>query len=302
MAEFSIQDVAFTGFGVVRQHPKALFAWWLFALAFSMLLGAAFVGLAGPDFVKLIAISGQPTTAPAQFMALMGRLAPAYLIFVVLALVSNAFLSAAMIRAVLRPRDDRFGYLRLGADELRQLGLLLLTFLVFMGVYFGVAIVVGIVAGLLVAVTRAAPNVLVIVLLIGVAAVMLVLAVRLSLAAALTFDTGRINLFGSWSLTRGKFWPLFGTYLLVFALVAVVYLLSLLLIFAVGAILTGGDPTAAWGMSGMGSLKDYFSPARLAQTVLNAGVSALIWPLIFTPPAAIYRALSPTAAAGDAFA
>jgi len=302
MAEYSIQDVAFTGFGVVRQHPPALFAWWLFALAFSLLMGGVFVGLAGPDFAKLIAISGQPTPDPAQLMALMGRLAPAYLIFVVLALGSNAILSAAMIRAVLRPRDDRFGYLRLGADELRQLGLLFLTCLVFTGVYFGVAIVVGIVVGLLLAVTRTGMNVLLIVLLLSVAAVMLFLAVRLSLAAPLTFDTRRINLFGSWGLTRGRFWRLFGTYLLVFALVAVVYLLSLLLIFAVGAILNGGDPTAAWGTPGMGSLKDYFSPARLAQTVLNAGVSALIWPLIFTPPAAIYRALSPSAAAGDAFA
>jgi hypothetical protein len=302
MAEFSIQDVAFTGFGVVRQHPRALFAWWLFALAFSLLLGAVFVGLAGPDFVKLVAISGQPTADPAQLMALMSRLAPAYVVFVVLTLTSNAILSAAMIRAVLRPQDDRYGYLRLGGDELRQLGLLLLTLLVFIGVYLGVAIVVGIVVGLFLAVTRAGTNVLLIVLFLSVAAVMLFLAVRLSLAAALTFDTGRINLFGSWGLTRRQFWRLFGAYLLTFALVAVVYLLSFLLIFAVAAILNGGDPTAAWGMSGIGSLRDYFAPARLAQTVLNAGVSALIWPLIFTPSAAIYRALSPAAVAGDAFA
>ncbi len=298
MAEFSIQDVAFTGFGVVRQHPKGLFAWWLFALAFSLLLGAVFVGLAGPDLGKLMAISGQPTADPTQLMALMSRLAPAYVVFVVLVLTSNAILSAAMIRAVLRPQDDRYGYLRLGTDELRQLGLLLLTSLVFTGVYFGVAIVVG----LLLAVTRAATNMLLIVLFLSLAAVMLFLAVRLSLAAALTFDTRRINLFGSWGLTRGRFWRLFGTYLLVFALAAVVYLLSLLLIFAVGAILNGGDPTASWGMSATGSLKDYFAPARLAQTVLSAGVSALIWPLIFTPAAAIYRTLSPSAAAGDAFA
>jgi hypothetical protein len=298
MAEFSIQDVAFTGFGVVRQHPKGLFAWWLFALAFSLLLGAVFVGLAGPDLGKLMAISGQPTADPTQLMALMSRLAPAYVVFVVLVLTSNAILSAAMIRAVLRPQDDRYGYLRLGTDELRQLGLLLLTSLVFTGVYFGVAIVVG----LLLAVTRAATNMLLIVLFLSLAAVMLFLAVRLSLAAALTFDTRRINLFGSWGLTRGRFWRLFGTYLLVFALAAVVYLLSLLLIFAVGAILNGGDPTASWGMSATGSLKDYFAPARLAQTVLSAGVSALIWPLIFTPAAAIYRTLSPSAAVGDAFA
>jgi hypothetical protein len=302
MADFSIQDVAFTGFGVVRQHPRALLAWWLYALMFALVVGLVFVSLAGSDFAKLMAASAQRPSDPGQILAMMGRLAPAYLGILVLGLVSNAILAAAMIRAVLRPQDDRFGYLRLGEDELRQLGLVLLTFLVFMGVYFAIAIIVGIVGAILVAATKAAPAVLVILLFVCVLVVMIAMAVRLSLAPALTFETGRINLFGSWSLTRGRFWRLFGAYVLMLALALVVYLLSLLLVFAIGAILNGGDAAAVWKTPDIGSLKSYLSPARLAQTVLNAGVSALIWPLVFTPPVAIYRALSPATATGDAFA
>lgn len=302
MADFSIQDVAFTGFGVVRQHPRALLAWWLYALVFALLLGLVIVGLAGPDFAKLVAVGAQRPSDPALVLGLMSRLAPAYLAMLVLALASNAILAAAMNRAVLRPDDDRFGYLRVGADELRQLGLVLLTFLVFMGVYFGVAIVVGVIGGLVMAVTKASPALLLILLFLCLMGVLVFLAVRLSLASALTFDTRRINLFGSWSLTRGRSWRLFGTYLLVFALVMVVYVLSLLLIFAVGAILNGGDPAALWKSPDTFSLKSYFTAPRLVQTVLNAGLSALIWPLVFTPPVAIYRTLSPASATGDAFA
>ena len=116
--------------------------------------------------------------------------------------------------------------------------------------------------------------------------------IRLSLAPALTFDTRRINLFGSWAMTRGRFWSLFGAYLLAFALVLVVYLLSFMLIFAVGALLNGGDPAPAsmWhdGHVGIADM-DYFAPARLIETALSAGVSALVYPVLFTPPVAIYR-------------
>jgi hypothetical protein len=296
MAEFSIQDVAFTGFAVVRQHPKALLAWWLYALAFSLTVSLVLMGLGGADLTRFIAISGQGTVDPALIMGLMPRLLPAYFSVMVIAVAAQAILSAAMIRAVLRPHDDRFGYLRLGTDELRQLGLLLLTVLVFAAVYIAVVFVVG----LLVTLARAGANVLLVVLLLSVVVVILFLAVRLSLAPALTFDHRRINLFGSWTLTRGRFWPLFGAYLLALTLAVVVSLLGYMLIFAVSAILNSGGPSTLGGRSM--SLETLLSPVRLVETVLNAGLSALSWPVLFAPAAAIYRAFSLASTAGDAFA
>jgi hypothetical protein len=302
MTDFSILDTALTGFRVVRQHPKALLAWWLFALALALLVGLVLVGLAGPDSAKLQAVSLQRPADPAVLLALLGRLAPAYLVLLLVGLASNAVLTAAMIRAVLQPQDDRFGYLRLGADEVRQLGLGLLAFLVFAGVYFGVVIVVALVGGVLTVATKTSPMVLAAVLVICVLTVMAALAVRLSLASALTFDSRRVNLFGSWTLTRGRFWRLFAAYLLVVLLVIVVYALCFALIYAIGGILSGGGPNDMFKPPDAGSLASYFSPARLAQTVLNAAVSALMWPVFFSPAVAIYRAVAPGFAAGDAFA
>jgi len=302
MTDFSILDTAFTGFRVVRQHPKALLAWWVFALVLSLLLGLVLVGWAGPDSAKLQAVSAQRPADPTVLLTLLGRLAPVYLVLLVVGLASNAILTAGMIRAVLQPQDDRFGYLRLGADEARQFGLGLLTFLVFVGVYFGVVIVVAVVGGLLTVATKTSPMVLAVLLVFSVLTVMAALAVRLSLASALTFDSRRVNLFGSWTLTRGRFWRLFLTYLLVVLLVIVVYALCFALIYAIGGILNGGEPNGVFKPADTGSLASYFSPARLAETVLNAAVSALMWPVLFAPAVAIYRAVSPGFAVGDAFA
>jgi hypothetical protein len=233
-------------------------------------------------------------------MPIMSRIIPAYLVFMAMGVGFNSVLGAAMIRAVLRPADDRYGFLRFGADELRQLGLGVLTLLVFIGVYMGlimalalVSAAVGMGSGLAGAAFALG--------LLAVVAALAVLAVRLSLAPALTFDTGRIDLFGSWALTRGRFWPLLGTYALTLALVAMVYVLAALVAFALGAVLTGGEAPTSMSRPDMSSLKAYFTPFKLVQTVLTAGVSALVWPVMFTPPTAIYRGLSPAGGAADVF-
>ena len=232
----------------------------------------------------------------------MGRLLPGYLIVLAVGLVGNSILGAAMIRSVLRPDDSEFGFMRFGADEMRQLGLALLTFVVFFGVYIGAAFAAFVVGGIIGLAGKAVGVLAIFVLIAAIFGGMLFLAVRLSLAPALTFDSGRVNLFGSWALTRGRFWPLFGVYLLAIVLVIVVYLLFAVVIFALGAVLGGGDVFAAITRPDMSSPAAYFTPWRIAQMVLSAGVSALVWPVIFTPPAAIYRQLAGTGVgAAEAF-
>jgi hypothetical protein len=221
-------------------------------------------------------------------------------------LVLNAVLYAAMNRAVLRPQEGRFGYLRLASDELRQLGL----FAVFLGLgIIAYAVVILVMAVVVVVVALAGGGTdgagFALALAIALPAIIcgvVYLAVRLSLASPLTFDTRKIDPMAAWRLTRGRFWPLLGTYFIAFALSIVVVVLTFAIAAAAVAVIGGG--IGALGpafQSDMGTVAQVVAPARLAYLAVSAIGQALIWPVTMTPPAAIYRALTAGASAGRVF-
>lgn len=116
--------------------------------------------------------------------------------------------------------------------------------------------------------------------------------VRLSLASPLTFATRRINLFGSWRLTRGIFWPMLGAYLVAGILAIVVSLLILAISAAVSAAVGGGlSGLQSMMKPDMSSLATYLTPARFVTIFANAVSTALVWPVLLTPASAIYRSL-----------
>jgi hypothetical protein len=291
MVGFSVQDVAFGGFADVRSHPRALLVWTPLAFAASIGLQLVSVGVAAPPLA-----AWSPSQDPAVTLALIQKLLPAELATGLLALVVSAIMQTTMIRLVLRPQDSRFGYVRLGADEARQFGLALLSVLVIGGVYFAVVFACSLLFVLLAAVTGA-PVVFAIVLALAatLAAVALV-AVRLSLAPALTFERRRVDLFGSWALTRGRFWPLLGVYVMVLALCAVVYVVAAILIFGLGGLVLGPD-MAALGRPPE-TLAALFSPLRLILGLFGSFLSALVWPVLFTPSARLYASMAPAADGG----
>jgi hypothetical protein len=289
MAQFSISDAAFTGFGIVRLKPAAVAIWVVAQLVVS---GGVWVLLElrfGPLLQQISSLTVAQSQDPARAMALYRQLLPLDGYATLFSLIFYSILFATMNRAVLRPKDDAFGYIRIGADEFRQLGLMLI-FLLF-GV--GGAIVLVIVATMMAAVlgggAPAAAAALLIVLPLFLCA-MVFCMVRFSLASAQTFATKKIDVFGSWSLTKGQALPIFGAYLVAFCLSVVVTLLGAVVILAARQAAGGQDMWDA--MTGPQlSLAAFLAPARIIQLVLSAALGAISWPIVTTPAPAIYRAI-----------
>jgi hypothetical protein len=293
MADFAATDVAFTGIRFVREHPRTLAIWAGIQIIISLAFGVLFVGLMGPYMAQLQAMNHPGDKPdPAQVLSAIGHLAPLYAVFLMFSLLFSAMLHATMARAVLRPDEERLGYIRFGLDEARQL-LLILLWVVLIAAAYAVVIAAAIAAGLALAATPRAFHPMFVVLgclLVAGAAIYLVL--RLCLASPLTFESRQVNLFGSWSLTRGHVWKMLGAFLLVLGLGVVIMLLVMVITVAVAGVLGGLGAMASLFRPDVTSVGAYFVPARLAVNLIWALATPLFWALFFMPVSEIYRQLT----------
>jgi hypothetical protein len=200
-------------FGLVRERLAAVAIWTAIYLAGNIALMLSFGSIFG--------IATNPAAA-ADPSAVIGVMIPVYLISFVMGLVGIILYAAAM-RAVLRPDAGGLAYLRLGMDELRLLGLLILFSIIGFVLMVGFMILLGLL-GVGAAMGSQSSGGTVIVMIVGMIAmftVMLYFIVRFSLAFPLTLHRGRITLGEAWRLSRGRFWTLFGAAVVITVLVSV---------------------------------------------------------------------------------
>lgn len=211
-------DAAFEGFRIVRDKPMLILAW----------TGIYFLSLIVMVLILLLPNLGTLQAAThgggeRDIDQLLARFGPWILVVLAMALVLVTVLPGAVFRAVLRPQDRSFAYIKFGADEWRMLGLYLIIVLIF-SVASGLYSVVT-----MFALSLSGP----VEWLVGVVATLGGLAlvgwlfVRLTLAGPVAVADERLDIRGAWMLTRGEFWRLVATLLLSILFYGGVLLLAL---------------------------------------------------------------------------
>lgn len=296
MMGFSATDAAFEGFRLARHHPKAIGMWALTALVFNFAIMAVLIQLSGPAMADMMALNtSRVAPDPAASMAALGSMATAYLMIVPLMLLFLAIFSAAVYRASTRPEASAFGFVRLGADEFRLLIVGLVVGVLGFVLVIAVSIVVGILGGIIgVALSGGQPNfaamgVTVILLYAVMFLVSMAFYVKFSFAGPMTFLSKRIDIFGSWRATSGRFWALFGCYTLAVVLGIVVTLLGLAI--ALAAMMAFGGSVNSMFAPDMRSLGTYFSPGMIAYLAVNSIFTGLTYAIYQGPAMSAYRAI-----------
>jgi hypothetical protein len=215
---FAPTDAALEGFRLIRREPTAAIAWtvlWLVAFMFT----------------AIVVATGAPVSLPGQVAShdlreFGRRFGPFAVISTALFLLVWVTTTVAAYRAVLRPDDRRYFFLRLGADELR-LAIMTVTSFMLILVFGGAPayllfLLVSPLMQVVPALTREIAT---------VGAIWL--GVRLSLIAVETVAERRFHLTAYWPLAKGRFWYLLSAYFLCFI---AVFAMSLLFSLAVGIV------------------------------------------------------------------
>ena len=289
---FPATDCAFEGFRLTRRAPVAVLCW---AGAYAVFIGLLFL-LVGPYFVSVLSVitemqaQGQTEPSPEDVERLMQAYGVILAWAMPLGLLFSAVISTAIARSVIRPEERKFGYLRVGKDELRVLGAsLLVSLIMFAATFAGFMIVTVAMAG-----AMALPALWLVVVLLSLAVIALLawLSVRLSLVVPATFAERRIALKPAFAMTGKKvFWPLLGMAIIAGVMAMLVGLLGSAVAAPLSLMVGGNERLVAMEGASVPSLLSALGPMLAVSLVVQAVLSAAQIVIMYAPFSAAYLQL-----------
>ena len=282
---FSPTDAAFEGFRLTRREPKMIIALALvYAVTSIIFLAVAYYPLG--QMMKLMgAMSSGVEPSEAEVLTFMKSYGQLIAISALPSLIINSIVQTAVVRAVINPAANRYGFLRLGKDELRVFATNLLV-----GLIIGFAALIGFgVVGVLFGFGAQGMPLLIFVggiLMLAVIAGMAWLAIKLCLSVPITFTEKRIGIQRSFAVTKGHFWPLVGMVLLAMVLsIAVSFLGSM--VTTPLTMVTGGLSVLA----GETGLSAGVISALFVWSIISAVLGAAQMLIVYAPLSAAWQSL-----------
>ena len=190
------------------------------------LIGAAFVAAAWPALSGLVnwyasvfraASEGGSPPQPSRDMIL--AVAPWYGVYILATLAWMAVYEAACLRWMVRGETGGVLGLSLNGDTAR----VFVTYVLWFALWIGFCVAVGAFYGVLIGVNGAVPALRIVMMVLGaiaplgLIALLLWVATRLSPAAAMSVARGKFAFFSAWGATRGRFWDLLGAFFVILA-------------------------------------------------------------------------------------
>ncbi len=293
-------DFAFEGFRIVRQNPMVILAWGIVSLIVNGIAFYTLIAMAGPALQELMKVQTNPAAAqdPQAVFALLGQLMPALCIAILIGVVVGAVIMCAVLRCVLEPGKGGFGYLALGGDEIRQIVLGIINVFLFFGLYIAALIAATLVGGIVaVVLSLLAKPLAVIGVIVGVVVFIWFFCwamIRLSLNSAQSFVEKKLNVFGSFSLTKGYSFTLLGGYLVMAIMAMLVSGLCILIFTAIAAGFNHGDVASLpfFDQSKLMNLESLKNPLVIAYYAMRfLLVTPLVMALAYGAPAAACKSL-----------
>jgi hypothetical protein len=214
-------------------------------------------------------------TPPASVMALGGL----YFLFLIFFYLLFAAYEAACLRWMIRGETKGFMGLALDGDTWRVYFTYWLWFFLLIAVYIVCAIVAfGAIAGLAAGAhgdssTPGPTGLVAVVVVLAILLMLLYFGVRFSPAAATSVAKKRFAFFDAWTVTKGRFWALFGAFILLWLMYMVgVMVLSGVGVFAMGAGMMGQMAGAAEPSSPEEAFALFASPTVWVPLALIYGV------------------------------